>query len=512
MLAGLLLAACTTPPPPAQSPEGGSPTSLPKPTLTAQEGSEPATDPQYAAFYAQQLRWQGCGDSLECTTVIVPVDWAAPDGQTMDLAVVRLPATDQAARLGSLLTNPGGPGGSGVDYVSRSGEYVASPGVRRVYDLVGFDPRGVGKSDPVDCLSDAEMDDYLAFYADGSTDDGLARMTAEADRFAAACAADAGPLLAHLDTLSVARDLDVMRAALGDDHLTYLGRSYGTLIGAEYADLFPQRVGRLVLDGAVDPAMSSADVTLGQAAGMEGALRAYVTACLAGESGGDCPLRGDVETAVGQVRSVLELAKERPLRSDDGREVTATLAVLGIITPLYEDAIWYQLDEALAGALNGDGTGLLALADLYADRGPDGRYSSNLLEVISAVNCLDYPFDDDPADMRELAGELADVAPTVGPFLAYGDVLCGQWDAPPVREPGPVRAAGAAPILVVGTTGDPATPYAWAQALAGELESGRLLTYEGEGHTAYMRSGDCVNDAVDAYLIDGVLPGEGATC
>ena len=507
----LVVGACTSAPE-APAPRGGTPTSLSEPGPPAAVAADPAVDPALSDFYGQAPAWRDCGDDrLQCTEVTVPVDWDAPAAGSIELAVVRAPATDTDARRGSLLVNPGGPGGSGVEYVTAGAESAASAAVRAAYDLVGFDPRGVGASEPVDCLSDAEMDAYLAFTADPETPRGLAAATAEAERFAAGCAADAGDLLGNLDTISVARDLDVLRAVLGDDHLSYLGYSYGTLIGAEYAELFPQRVGRVVLDGAIDPALTLDDVSLGQAVGREGALRAYVAACVAGESGGECPLRGTVEQGLAQVGGVLQAAQERPLRTDSGREVTGSLALLGVIRPLYDDASWFALDEALAGALNGDGTRLLELADSYAERRPDGTYASNLLEVFNAVNCLDYPADDDPASMAQRAARIETAAPTVGPYFGYGDVVCGAWDAPAVREPRPVRAAGAAPILVVGTTGDPATPYEWARSLADQLESGRLLTFEGEGHTAYQRS-ECVTAAVDGYLVDGVLPGEDATC
>jgi pimeloyl-ACP methyl ester carboxylesterase len=304
--------------------------------------------------------------------------------------------------------------------------------------------------------------------------------------------------------------MDVLRAVLGDDRLSYLGKSYGTFLGATYAQLFPHRVGRLVLDGAIDPALTYDEISIGQAQGMEQALRAYVEDC---PNRKDCPLRGSTDDGLQQVRSVVDAAEQRPLRTDDPqRPLTGSLAFYGLVAPLYEDASWHLLDSALAAALAGDGSGLLELADLYADRQPDGTYSSNLLEAFNAVNCLDYPVDASPEAMATTAKRLEEASPTFGDSLAYGEVMCDEWPVPPVGRPGPVRAAGAPPILVVGTTGDPATPYPWAQALADELDAGRLLTWEGEGHTAYLRGSACVDAAVDAYLVDGVLPGEGATC
>lgn len=505
----LVLGSCSTSDPVLPS---GTPTVLAPLPAPSAAVAEQATDPAYAAFYGQSPAWADCGDGLQCASLTVPVDWQRPEGEALALAVVRRPASDGQQRQGSLLVNPGGPGASGTAYVRDYGSSVVSPALQARYDLVGFDPRGTGGSAPVDCLDDPAMDGYLAYDVEAGTPQGLAELAAVADGFAAGCARSAGPLLAHLDTVSAARDLDALRDAVGEERLSYLGKSYGTLLGAQFADLFPQRTGRLVLDGAMDPASGYDEVVLGQATGMEGALNAYLTACLAGRTSGQCPLRGSLADATGQVRAILDQAEQSPLTTDDDRDLTVTLAVSGIITPLYDDAAWPVLDRALAGALQGDGTGLLALADVYADRGADGTYASNLLEAFTAVSCLDYRVDDDPAAMAALAQELTARSPTLGPYLAYGEVTCGRWPVPPVRPQAPLRAAGAAPILVVGTTGDPATPYAWAQALADELESGRLLTWQGEGHTAYARGSQCVDDAVDAYLLDGVLPGDGATC
>lgn len=509
VVAIVALAGCTQGRAPAPS---GTPETIPPPSETVEVPDEPAADPAFERFYAQTPGWEACGEGLECASVVVPVDWEEPDGDTIDLAVVRRPATDAEARVGSLLYNPGGPGASGTQLVSQFGEQLVSREARAGYDLVGFDPRGVGDSAPVDCLDDAELDDYLAYDVEAETDDGLADLADQAQGFADGCAASAGALLAHLDTPSAARDMDVLRAALGEERLTYLGKSYGTLLGAHYAEQFPQRVGRFVLDGALDPSNGYGDVVLGQAGGLELALRNYLQACLDGETSGECPLRGSVDEAAEQVQRVIAQAEEQPLTTGTDRELTVTLAVSGIITPLYEDASWPVLDEALAAALVGDGAPLLRLADLYADRAEDGTYNSNLLEAFTAINCLDYSVDDAPEAMRALADQLAAESPTFGRFLAFGEVTCGLWPVEPVRPEEPIAASGAAPVLVVGTTGDPATPYQWSQALAEQLDSGRLLTWEGEGHTAYARASACVDAAVDAYLLEGVLPGEGATC
>ncbi|NAZ84048.1 alpha/beta fold hydrolase, partial [Kineococcus sp. R8] len=322
------------------------------------------------------------------------------------------------------------------------------------------------------------------------------------------CAA-AGELAAHVDTGSVARDLDVLRAALGDARLSYLGKSYGTSIGATYAQAFPARVGRFVLDGAIDPALTSDEVNAGQAGGFEQALRAYVTDCL---DGAECPLRGSVDDGVAQVQQLLRNADEAPLRTGTPRPLTEGLTYLALAYPLYAEQLWPDLTAALAKAFSGDGSGLLALADAYTERRPDGSYANNANTVIYAVNCLDRGDTDTPADVERAAAELTRTSPTFGRFLAWSSLPCSTWPIPAVGRPGPVTAEGAGPIVVVGTTRDPATPYAWARSLAGELASGHLLTYDGDGHTAYRRGSSCVDATVDAYLVAGTVPDDGARC
>jgi pimeloyl-ACP methyl ester carboxylesterase len=300
----------------------------------------------------------------------------------------------------------------------------------------------------------------------------------------------------------------MIREALGDDVLYYLGKSYGTYIGALYADLFPDRVGRLVLDGAVDPSLTSVEFGLGQATGIERALSAYLADCVAQA---DCPL-GSTETEAHEtVAGLIDVIADDPLPTDDAdRPLTETLAIYGIILPLYvpPEQGYEFLTQALSEALAGSGETLLFLADTYLLRNPDGTYNGNQNEAISAVHCVDRPSLDDVEQIETTADDFAEVSPIFGPFLAWGELSCAQWPVEPVAEPAPVTASGADPILVVGTTGDLATPYEWAEGLAEQLESGVLLTYEGFGHTAYFSGSDCIDSAVDTYLLDGDLPGE----
>jgi pimeloyl-ACP methyl ester carboxylesterase len=481
-------------------PETVSASPSPPPTVDAPEG--------LARYYAQRPLWKRCGDGMRCATVEVPLDYDAPDGESIELSVARRPASDTDRRLGSLLVNPGGPGASGVDY-ARDAEYVVSDALLRRYDIVGFDPRGVGDSTPVTCLSDRRIDTYLA--ADGSPDDRSEerQLVTLARGLARGCAEESGPLLAHVGTEDAARDMDVLRAAVGDERLNFLGKSYGTFLGATYAELFPDRVGRLVLDGALDPRRSSEEVNLEQAKGFEVALRAFVDDCLAGD---DCPLPGGRAAALRTIDGILARADERPLRSDEGRPVTQALVLLGIVASLYdEEGGWPVLALALEEALEGDGSTLLALADYYTDR-EDGTYLTNANEAIYAVTCVDRPEQDGVAAVRRLAKEYAAESPRFGSYLAWTALPCTFWPVPPQGEPGPLRARGAAPILVIGTLRDPATPYAWAVGLAEQLESGVLLAWDGDGHTAYLRGSDCVNDAVDAYLLRGDVPVDGKRC
>ena len=487
----------------ATEPEGGSATTPPERT----EEGMPQVPADLATYYEQELAWEDCGAQMDCAEVTVPLDYAQPDGESIVIAVKRRAAGGGAA-VGSLFFNPGGPGGSGVDLVEDV-TMLFSPDLLDGYDVVGFDPRGVGASTAVDCVSDAELDELRAEDYETTTE-GLAAFTEDAEQLAAACAEHTGELLGHVDTDSAARDLDILRHVLGEPQLDYLGYSYGTFLGATYAELFPEQVGRLVLDGGLDPSHGSAELVRGQAAGFEAAIRTYAEDCLAGSG---CPLTGDVDTAVGQIQSLLELATHTPLPTGTDRELTAPLMFSGLILPLYDERYWVLLTSALTAAIDsGDGSELLMLADLSADREPDGTYRSNSTEANIAINCLDYPVVGDLEDWRQQAKELEQISPTFGSALGFGEITCDAWPHEAVRTPAPVTAAGADPIVVIGTTGDPATPHEWSVSLAEQLESGVLVTYEGEGHTAYGRAGQCITEAVDSFLLEGTVPEDGLVC
>ncbi|UOR01756.1 alpha/beta hydrolase [Leucobacter allii] len=481
--------------------------------LTHEPGElPPLPDGTLAGFQAQQPDWNECDVEMQCADVYAPVDWEDPAAGALTLRLVKREASGDA-KLGTLFVNPGGPGASGADYIAAAIDSAIPAEIREAYDVIGWDPRGVGASSPVSCGGAAEMDDYLFGVDDGlgaleaGSDAWIDAALAEAAAFGERCAAETGERIGYVDTMSTVRDLDMLRAIVGDDRLHYLGFSYGTYLGARYADAYPERVGRLVLDGAMDPTTSLADVVREQTLGFEKALRVYVQACLRRD---DCPLSGSVDEAMASIGAMLDGVDAAPLTGSDGRRVAASTLLTAIIAPLYTQSNWGYLDDLFASVPEGDADVALALADFYYDR-EGGAYRSNSTEAFSAINCLDYPRDFDRDRMRAEAAELDRIAPTIGRFQGFGDISCEAWPVPGAQERRAVTAAGAAPILVVGTTGDPATPYRWAESLAEQLDSGVLVSYRGEGHTAYGES-SCVDETVDAYLLTGAVPADDPMC
>ncbi|RCV51411.1 peptidase S33 family protein [Marinitenerispora sediminis] len=474
-----------------------------------------------ADFYEQEVSWRSCErGAFECATIAVPLDYDEPDGERLDIAVMRLPASG-ADRIGSLVINPGGPGGSGLDYARAAGR-VISDQIRERFDIVGFDPRGVGKSDPLHCLDRPDLDDYLGggrqseAGADPAdlTPDEVDELAEDNEEFAEACERRSGNLLEHVRTENVARDMDVLRAVLGDEKLTYLGKSYGTFIGAMYAQQFPERVRAVVLDGALDPSLNGLEMSVQQARGFHTALRAFVADCL---ERSDCPLSdgagSTVDEGVERLSELLDRAGEQPLRSTlgDGREVTRARVQMGLLAALYSDAYWPEVRSALNDAFeDGDGTGLLRLGDrLY---GREGRNYENMTAALVSVNCADHESPRDIGTYQAAAEQAAEDSPIFGPSLAWSALPCAFWPEHAVAPTMQITAAGAPPILVVGTTRDSATPYEWSKSLARQLESGVLLTRDGDGHTGYRMGNACVDQAVDTYLLRAEPPRNGTVC
>jgi pimeloyl-ACP methyl ester carboxylesterase len=481
-----------------------------RPSVSVTPQPPPPGSEALARFYTQRLNWSDCSGA-ECATLTVPVDYQAPDGATIDLEVLRVPARRPSKRIGSLVVNPGGPGGSGVDY-ARAADVIVGPGVRDAYDVVGFDPRGVGRSAPIDCVTDTQLDAFLG--ADPTPDDPTEeqQFAATSADFARSCGQNAGPLLAHVSTEDAARDMDVLRAALGEEKLTYLGKSYGTFLGATYADLFPEHVGRIVLDGVVAPDLTAEEVNLGQAKGFELATRQWAAYCAAE---GDCPLGDSTDTVMTGLRDFLASVDANPLpRTGDDAvpRLTEGWASLGIAAAMYDQGSWRTLVDAMRDAETGDGTALMQLANQYADRNPGGAYAGNIMEAIYAVNCLDKPESNSVPEHEREAADASKVAPTWGRYLMWSSLTCGFWPIKATGTPHEVHAPGAGPIVVIGTTRDPATPYEWAVRLRDQLDKASLITFDGDGHTAYTRSNSCVDGAVDAYYLKGTVPKDGLRC
>ncbi|AQS68384.1 alpha/beta hydrolase [Streptomyces pactum] len=475
-----------------------------------------ATPPALAPYYEQKLSWRDCGvPGFQCATMKAPLDYAKPTEGDVRLAVARKKATGPGKRLGSLLVNPGGPGGSAIGYLQQYAGIGYPQEVRAQYDMVAVDPRGVARSEPIECLDGREMDAYTR--TDVTPDDeGEADELVDAYKeFAEGCGADAPKLLRHVSTVEAARDMDILRAVLGDEKLTYVGASYGTFLGATYAGLFPDRAGRLVLDGAMDPSLPARRLNLEQTAGFETAFRSFAKDCVKQP---DCPL-DDQGTTPDQVGKNLKAffddldAKPLPAGDADGRKLTESLATTGVIAAMYDEGAWQRLRESLTSAMKeNDGAGLLVLSDSYYEREADGGYS-NLMFANAAVNCLDLPAAfSSPDEVRDALPDFEKASPVFGEGLAWSSLNCAYWPVRPTGEPHRIEAAGATPIVVVGTTRDPATPYRWAEALAGQLSSGRLLTYEGDGHTAYGRGSACIDSAINAYLLRGTAPEDGKRC
>ncbi len=471
------------------------------------ESTKPA-DSALRVYYDQSVKWSTCGD-FECAQIRVPLDYTDPAGRSIKLAALRRPANSSRDRIGSLLVNPGGPGVSGKGY-AQNADFYFSPEVVDVYDIVGWDPRGVGDSTAVECLSDSQTDAFIA--ADGTPDSPteVGQLRRMFRGFTAGCERGSGGLLPHIGTFDSARDMDILRSVLGERQADYFGASYGTELGATYAELFPERVGRFVLDGALDPKVSGTELAVGQLEGFQRAITAFVDDCIARDG---CAVGPTREAALGQLADLFAAADLRPLASDSGRPVTESLAQLGVVAAMYSEAQgWPTLRLALARAFNGDGTLLLALADSYSERNSDGTYSSNVNEAFPAISCTDRPETLSVRQIRTLVPRFVSVSPLFGEWFAWAGAGCADWPVGDASFPQKLRAKGASPILVIGTTRDPATPYEWAVSLARQLDSGVLLSRDGDGHTAYTSGNACIDDTVDAYLIDGVVPKDGTTC
>jgi pimeloyl-ACP methyl ester carboxylesterase len=437
----------------------------------------------------------------------VPLDYAHPDAGTISIALNRKPATDRSNRIGSVLTNPGGPGASGIKFLQS--EAFSMSNLNRRFDLIGFDPRGIGQSAPIRCLTGPEEDTFNAI--DSVLDDPqekAAYIQANKD-FAAGCMQRSARVLPFVDTISATKDMDMIREAVGEAKLTYLGFSYGTLLGQTYAHLFPTHVRALALDAVVDPAMSPNDHLLAQIVGFERNLQAFLSDCKARRaSARPCAYAasGDPET---KLIALMSRVDSTPLPVGS-RALTRALAITGVLLGLYSERFWPTLDQALTATDKESGALLLRLADFYLARNPDGTYDNENAAFIS-INCIDQPVPTDVAAYDRLGPTYAAASSLFGPWLQYSNLTCAYWPVKPTGHIGPVTADGAPPILLIGGTNDPATPYAWAQAVNQQLAGSVLLTRQGNGHTSYDAS-PCAHAAIDDYLINLKLPAQGTVC
>ena len=469
-----------------------------------------APSPEFQKFYDQTLDWSDCEDddlqNRECARIEVPLDYTDPTGPTIELALLKNEADEPSQRVGSLVVNPGGPGAPGTSYADFDDAF-GQP-LRDRFDIIGFDPRGTGSSSPVNCLTDAQLDAYIAIDPDPDTPNEVIDYMGWVDRLGRGCEEKSGDLADRVSTHEAARDIDIIRAVLDDETLTYFGASYGTKLGATYADLFPERSGRLVLDGAVDVSLSLRDSSIQQAEGFEVALRAYIDDCV---EGGSCYLGDSRSAALSRIKEFLADVEVQPLEIGD-RDLAIGNAFYGIVVTLYNQEYWQYLTDALGAALNGKGAGLLALSDAYTSRNSDGTYADNSAEAIYAINCLDDPTKFPAARIPAQFTAFAKASPTFGRVFAWSLTGCDGFDVEGPRASWDLDAAGADPLLVIGTTRDPATPLRWARALAAQLDPAVLITRDGDGHTGYNMGNSCVDDVVESYLIDGEVPDGDVDC
>ncbi|KAB1147607.1 alpha/beta hydrolase [Streptomyces luteolifulvus] len=477
---------------------------------------------------AQKLSWKDCpapsaaegggnppsplpdGDPWQCATMKAPLDWDEPKGDTIGLALIRAGTSGPAGeRIGSLIFNFGGPGGSGVTTLPAFGADYAR--LRTRYDLVSFDPRGVGRSAPVECEDDQQLD--IRFQQDATPDDATERTEYldSTKEFNGACEKNSEKVLPHVRTTDAARDMDLMRQVLGDAKLHYFGISYGTELGGVYAHLFPKNVGRAVFDAVVDPTQNPEQGSLGQARGFQRALDNFAADCTSQVE--DCPVGDTAQDVKDRIATLLRDLDRKPIPGIFPRQLTQTAATNGIAQALYSKDFWPYLTEGLEQAYNGDGRVLMALSDAMNGRNENGEYS-NLVPANIAINCADDKPRYTVGYVERKLPEFRAASPVFGDFLAWGMVSCTDWAVPGAGDHPDVSAPGSAPILVVGNTGDPATPYEGTRKMVDALGEGVgvELTYRGQGHGAYDSGNRCVQDAVNGYLLDGKVPPARTVC
>lgn len=463
------------------------------------------------AYYGQVLDWTSCSSGLSCAWLTVPLDYSQPDGQTIRLRVGRSTMTGPAeGRLGSLVVNPGGPGAPAVDFARSVADGIA-PNVAKAFDVVGFDPRGVGQSEPIVCMTGAQTTRWLQTDQSPDTPAEVQRLMRLSADLAKGCLSKSPLMARHVGTENTVRDMDILREALGDASLNFLGFSYGTYLGTLYAEQFPERVGRFVLDGALDPSLDLMEISKGQSGGFQVAMQRFAKDCSGRRS---CPYAGSAADVLRGINTLLAQLDQKPMKATDGRRLLQSDAVTALFTSMYSETMWPSLRSALEEAVQGDGSGLLDLADYANDRTGPNSYSGNLTSAFIAISCWDTPAPPGATGLARAAAKWSKGAgvPVMARTMSWGNAPCSQWFGHTARVPARASSTTTAPILIVGTTYDPATPYSWAVALNRQLPTSTLLSYQGDGHTAYGGESSCINRLVDAYLIKGVQPAARTVC
>jgi pimeloyl-ACP methyl ester carboxylesterase len=448
------------------------------------------------------ITWSHCQDGLQCGSVTVPLDYAHPNGTTIQIAVAERPAEDPAEDLGPLVINPGGPGGSGIDDLPNELS-VLTPALLQHFDIVSFDPRGVDRSAPVTCGETGGSSVPQGLLPDPVPESPSAEQSVLAgdEAYAQACQKATGNLLPYVGTVDAARDLDRIRAALGVSQITYFGHSYGTLLGLTYAQMFPTHIRAMVLDGVIDPALTSEQMVTDQAVGFENVLNRFFTWCASSA----CPWQEGSDPT----QTLLQLAsslRASPIPAGSGRQAGVGELYTAVLSALYTTSTFSELGSALADAEAGHGGLLLQMTDAY-----DSANGPNSVDADSAISCMDHPVPTNVSAYPQMASAAEAQAPFFGPMLIWGMLQCAVWPAPPSRTPAPVQAAGTPPILLVSSSGDPATPHEWAVSVQAELARAVLVTWEGDNHVAYYYS-PCVRSIDQTYFLDGTLPANGTVC
>ncbi|HEX3778985.1 MAG TPA: alpha/beta hydrolase [Pseudonocardiaceae bacterium] len=513
------VAACTGVP--------GSPSAQTPPTTERHPPSGPVPA-GLDSFYNQALTWGGCQSyatddqgsqlfgaaDLQCARLTVPLDYSQPKGKTITIGVLRIKATDQGKRIGSLLMNPGGPGGSGMEAAAGMTQTWSSSPLSQRFDLVGFDPRGIGASQPaVRCLTGAQTDaERVSDLDDDPSPQGVAEYQAQQKAYANDCVTntpDGTAMLANVGTVDAAKDLDVLRSVLGDKQLTYLGYSYGTLLGTTYAEQFPKNVRAMILDGAVDPTESPVAQLVGQGKGFQTAFNQFAIWCAKQSS---CALGTNPANATQTFRNLVNPLLVKSVPVGDGRQLAYDDATTGVVQALYSETLWNDLNAGLLQLKQDNGLILMELADNYNGRNANGSYS-NEQDAFTAIRCVDGPPVTDPTTLLAESQQYRQAAPFLDdgrPPVAEQDA-CSYWPVPPTDQPHLPNVPGLAPTLVISTTNDPATPYQSGVNLANALHGG-LLTYESTQHTAFLQGNACVDKWGANYLMNLKLPPAGTRC